>query len=78
MGSFCEYAFFVQCQAMALRGREGARRDDGLPIADFQLPIDGGAMAGHRAFAAAFGRRIEGDVADERPCTECLFIELGG
>jgi hypothetical protein len=37
-----------------------------------------GTMAGHRAFATAFGRRIEGDVAIEWPHTEHLFIELGG
>ena len=35
---------------------------------------DEGRMAGHRAFATAFGRRIEGDVAVEWPHTEHLFI----
>ena len=35
-------------------------------------------MTGHRGFAMAFGRRIEGDVAVEWPRTEHLSIELGG
>ena len=43
-----------------------------------QLPIDNGTMAGHRGFATAFGRGIEGDIAVECPRTEHLFIELGG